>query len=114
MRVSRIFVPRQIHSLLTKFLFRLRKRELRTLLFSKIRFTPPFAPIAFQREVGERRNKITIGSGEPNVRHGLAGLIPRFYSSEDRAQSGPWNREFLNIRALSTHKKHGTFLYRKS
>src|SRR6267378_2100863 len=29
--------------------------------------------------------------------------------SEDRTQSGPWNREFLNIRALRTHKKHGTF-----
>jgi hypothetical protein len=63
MRVSRIFVLLQIHSLLTKFLFRLRTRELRTLLFSKIHFTPPFAPIAFQREVGERRNKITIGVG---------------------------------------------------
>src|SRR5467141_4311636 len=48
-------------------------------------------------------------SGEPNVRFGLAGMIPRFYSSEDRTQSGPWIREFLNIRALSTHKNRGTF-----
>ena len=31
------------------------------------------------------------------------------YSSEDRTQSGPWIREFLNIRALSTQKNRGTF-----
>src|SRR5882762_5021185 len=49
-------------------------------------------------------------SGEPNVRFGLAGMIPRFHSSEDRTQSGPWIREFLNIRALSTHKTVGHFV----
>jgi hypothetical protein len=64
---------------------------------------------SFQRDVEEQREKITIAVGRTKRSHGLAGMIPRFYGSEDRTQSGSWNREFLNIHAPSTHKKHGTF-----